>query len=473
MTSDRRPQIRIGTHVPATASDEQLLFLRQLGIEHVRVHFPEDRVRLDDFQATRERFARAGLEIFSVVHPLYRAKEIALGLPGRDQKLAQFAEVIRNLGRAGLHTLEYDFFLYAPLPTTGQALSRGAPCREFDLTQAQAAPLAFGREYGEAEMWANYTTLMRALVPVAEEAGVRLALHPDDPPVPTLHGVARIFHNLAGIRHALEVVPSPACGVLLCVGTWAEGGAAMGATVVEAIRHFAAQGKLFSVHFRNVSGPLPRFTETFLDNGCLDMHEVMAALCEVGFDGLLIPDHCPALARGGQDSGLAQAIGYIQGLLHACGQRRIAPRAVAPMLPPDCTAPMEYGARDLSRHLGLMSGAEVPVCKAKSAAEVPGAPNGLIVLTDTPAAGEPVVGGEGFRITTQPGKPWVIRIYGDRKRGAMYGCYALLQDVLGCRWFEAPRGTEFWGIPYESRVQGNTILLTGRSPFSSSSGTPR
>jgi hypothetical protein len=105
------------------------------------------------------------------------------------------------------------------------------------------------------------------------------------------------------------------------------------------------------------------------------------------------------------------------------------------VLPQDATASMEYGARDVSHHLQLMSGAEVAIHRQKSDADLPGGYAGLIVLTHKPAAGESPVGGEEFRITTQLGKPWVIRIYGDSQRGAMYGCYALLQDVLGCRWF--------------------------------------
>lgn len=105
------------------------------------------------------------------------------------------------------------------------------------------------------------------------------------------------------------------------------------------------------------------------------------------------------------------------------------------VLPHDATAPMEYGATDLSKHLKLMSGAAVVIYKQKNDADFPGNYAGLIVLTNAPAEGEPRVGGEEFRITSQPGTPWIIRIYGDNKRGTMYGCYALLQDVLGCRWF--------------------------------------
>ncbi len=105
------------------------------------------------------------------------------------------------------------------------------------------------------------------------------------------------------------------------------------------------------------------------------------------------------------------------------------------ILPADYTPPMEYGAKDLSKHLNLMSGADVAIYKQKNDSDIPSGYEGLIILTNKPAMDQPAVGGEELYITTKPGKPWIISIYGDKKRGAMYGCYALLQDVLGCRWF--------------------------------------
>lgn len=121
------------------------------------------------------------------------------------------------------------------------------------------------------------------------------------------------------------------------------------------------------------------------------------------------------------------------------------------VLPHDATASMEYGANDLSKHLKLMSGAEVAVYKQKGDSDLPGNYEGLIVLSNTPAEGETRVGNEEFQITSKPGTPWTLRIYGDNKRGAMYGCYALLQDVLGCRWFTSTI----------SRIPKNKTLVVG------------
>ena len=311
------PGTKIGTHVLAGASDAELAFLRQLGIEYVRAHFPVGDDTAEHLARAKARLESAGLRIFSVVSLLYQAREIAFALPGRDEKLQRLAALIRNMGQLGLHTLEYDFFLYAPLPATGETTTRGAVTREFDLAQAATFAPAVEREVGEEEMWASYTHMMEVLLPVAEASGVRLALHPDDPPVPSLLGVARIFRDIEGYKRAMARFDSPAWGVLFCVGTWAEGGEAMGMDTCGALRFFAQHGKLFTVHFRNVTGPLPRFAETFIDNGYLDMASVMDTLQEVGFDGLAIPDHFPQLA-GDEDgrASLAYSIGYMRGLLH-------------------------------------------------------------------------------------------------------------------------------------------------------------
>jgi len=310
------PGIKIGTHVSATADEAELRFLRELGIRYVRVHLNADDGSLATLSAVQQRFARAGLEIFSIVYLLYQAPEIAFGLPGRDQILERIAAFIHAMGALGLHTLEYDFFLYAPLPATGISQTRGAETRRFDLGKAVAFPPITDREYSGEDIWRNYSRMMAVLLPAAEKAGVRLALHADDPPVPTLQGVARIFRNIDAFKRGMRTFKSNFWGVLFCVGTWAEGGNAMGMNICEAIRFFANRNKLFTVHFRNVTSPLPCFDETFIDNGYVDMSEIMRTLIEVEFNGLIIPDHFPSFSI--EDTGraaLSFAVGYMRGLL--------------------------------------------------------------------------------------------------------------------------------------------------------------
>jgi len=150
---------------------------------------------------------------------------------------------------------------------------------------------------------------------VAEEAGVKIGIHPDDPPVVELGGIPRcIFGNFWGYKRAIEIADSPNVGVCLCVGCWLEGGDVMGKDVIETIHYFGEREKLFKVHFRNVSQPLPYFVEAFLDDGYADMYEVMRALREVNFDGVMIADHIPLMAND-RRVGTAFSIGYMKALV--------------------------------------------------------------------------------------------------------------------------------------------------------------
>lgn len=125
---------------------------------------------------------------------------------------------------------------------------------------------------------------------------MKLALHPDDPPLAKMNGVAKIFTSYEGYRKAEQIAAgSRNWGLTFYVGTWSEGGAQMGKNVFEMIRDFGGRGKIFEVHFRNVSGPLPHFVETLPEAGYMDMYEVMKTLRQVRFAGALEPDHIPKL----------------------------------------------------------------------------------------------------------------------------------------------------------------------------------
>ena len=181
--------------------------------------------------------------------------------------------------------------------------------RPYDL------PLSHGRVYSQNEIWDNYTYFIRAVAPLAEQLGVLIGIHPDDPPQPMLGGVPRcIFSSFDGYARALEIANSPNVGLCLCVGCWLEGGPLMGRGVLETIQHFGRQGKIFKVHFRNVDQPLPHFVETFIDNGYMDMRQVMVALREVAYNGILILDHIPQIAGSHQISA-AYTLGYMQAML--------------------------------------------------------------------------------------------------------------------------------------------------------------
>jgi mannonate dehydratase len=177
---------------------------------------------------------------------------------------------------------------------------RGYTAREFDIDdfRKRVEKRQFDRDYSAEEMWANYTYFLKAVLPVAEEAGVKLALHPDDPPRAKMNGVARLFTHYDGDRRPEEIAgKSTNWGLTFCVGTWSEGDDRMGKDVFEMIRDFGGHGKIFEVHFRNVTGPLPRFVETFPDDGYMDMYQVMKALRQVRSNGGVEPDHVDYCAR--------------------------------------------------------------------------------------------------------------------------------------------------------------------------------
>jgi mannonate dehydratase len=302
-----------------TVTDDDLRFLQQIGLRWVRLEFGEGDVHVDTLRAAQQRFAQFDMRIYSGVHYSYRSTKIQLGQPGRDRDIEMYAQFLRDLGSIGIPVASYDFHP-ANTYTTNMVQRRGYTAREFDLNdfRNRVEKQQYEREYSADEIWANYTYFVKAVLPVAEEAGVKLALHPDDPPLNKMNGVAKLLTHYDGYHRAEQIAGgSRNWGLTFCVGTWAEGGDRMGKHVFEMIRDFGGRQKIFEVHFRNVTGPLPRFVETFPDDGYLDMYQVMKTLLQVRFSGAVEPDHVPTLAgdTGLQRAGTAYCIAYMRALL--------------------------------------------------------------------------------------------------------------------------------------------------------------
>jgi mannonate dehydratase len=305
-------------------TDDDLLFLHQIGLQWVRLEIGEGDTTFEDLRTAQQRFARLGMRIYSGVHYSYRSVKVQLGLPGRDKDIETYCRFLRDLGKLEIPIASYDFHP-ANTYTTKMVEHRGYTAREFDLDdfRNRVEKRQFDREYTADDIWANYTYFLKAVLPVAEEAGVKLALHPDDPPVAKMNGVAKLFTHYDGYRRAEEIAGnSRNWGLTFCVGTWSEGGDGMGKDAFEMIRDFGGRGKIFEVHFRNVTGPLPHFIETFPDDGYVDMYQVMKALRQVRFSGSVEPDHVPRLAG---DSGLLRAgtaycMAYMRALLRRANE---------------------------------------------------------------------------------------------------------------------------------------------------------
>ena len=326
-------------------TDEKLRFAAQIGVGGIQMNTPklpgDTRWEERDLRALVEKTEAHGLVLEAIENvPVHFYHKAMLGLDGRDEQIENYCATIRAVGAAGIPVLGYHFMPNSVWRTERMAPGRGgAGCTQFDQTivdqatgragWSQFLPTALGRqeamplrEAGEppitAEtMWSNYAYFMQAVLPVAEKAGVKLALHPDDPPVPMLGGVARLFWEPAGFKRAWEIsAGSPAWGLDLCLGCCSEmaGGAA---NVREMIEFFGPKGRIFYVHFRDVKGTVPNFTECFIGEGNFDPAETMLLLIQTGFDGFLLDDHVPHM-DGDSDwnhRGRAHAIGYMQGLL--------------------------------------------------------------------------------------------------------------------------------------------------------------
>lgn len=326
--------------------DRTAAFAHQLGLAGVQLHAPSNlpddagHWTYEDLRALRERCDRDGLVLEGLENvPVTQFNEIQLGAPGRDRQIENYHRTIRNMARAGITMLGYNFTTTYVWRTDMHARGRGdARVTAFDLADVGAGnaladykltPTAtVDPPIGAEQMWDNYQYFLDAVLPVADEVGMRLALHPDDPPVDApLGGAARIFTSPDALKEAHKRAGgSPAWGLNLCLGTVSE--MAGHASVDDVIDHFGPKGLIRYVHFRDVSGTVPAFAECFLGEGNLDVAAVMRRLDAAGFDGFIIDDHTPAmdddLDTWGDTSsaaycsrGRAHAIGYLHGTLNA------------------------------------------------------------------------------------------------------------------------------------------------------------
>ena len=340
------------------ATDEVLKLAVQFGVGDVVIYggpasgfVPGTNERLttrrasyEQYVALRKRLESFGLRLAAIeggfVHGT-RYRDIVFGGPRRDELIEELASEIRDMGRAGVPVYGYNWmpalvWRSAPVQIRGGAQATAfdyeevqhvkdrASCEELRkklnwfLIVCETVPAAGEPKPSEEEMWRNLEYWIRKITPVAERAGIRLGIHPDDPPVPELAGVPRLMRNHAAFKRLIDIYPSRSNAIEFCQGTFSE----MQDDVYEAIRYFGSRDKILYVHFRNVSARAPKFNEEFINTGYVDMEKAMRLYKESGFRGVIMDDHVPVVVGDtefpgnlGGYRGRMHALGYIQALL--------------------------------------------------------------------------------------------------------------------------------------------------------------
>ena len=308
----------------STGSDYQLRLIAQMGATDVVLDLPEDMHGrfwgVEELSALKERAKSFGLRL-SVLEGFGPppSDRIKMGLPGRDEDLEVYCQSIRNMGLAGIPILCYNWMpVFNWIRTAYDVPTRGgAMVTSYDHAEMMKRPLTEYGEVSDDQLWEALEYFLRAVVPVAEETEVKLAMHPSDPPLSPIRGLARIMTCPNDLQRLIDLYPSPANGITFCQGCFAE----MGEDIPNSIRRFGCQKKIFFAHFRDIKGTCESFQEAFHDDGQTDMVEAMKVYMETGFDGPMRPDHAPTMEGETNDTpgyaimGRLFAVGYMKGIL--------------------------------------------------------------------------------------------------------------------------------------------------------------
>ena len=320
-------------------STEQLSFIRDLGVEYAQLqaapgaptYSPEGRVgprkgdpaspngpwTVPQIRLIKERVESFGLKLRHLM--MHGFRNAILGRPGADQDIENVQQSIRVAAEVGIPIVEYNWYaLRAQQGYYRKPGREGVEYSAFDYDLCKDLPVLpdIGEHPAEA-LWERYEYFLKAVIPVAEEVGVKMAVHPNDPPPPIYRGCEQILGSVEGLRKLINLVPSPANGITWHTGVMTE----VGDDPVKLIPEFMKNDQINHIHFRNVLVEVPRlkYTEVFIDEGQVDMAAALRGLREHGYSRLLYPDHVPHMHSDvdRRKVGWSYAVGYIKGLMNS------------------------------------------------------------------------------------------------------------------------------------------------------------
>mmetsp|Transcript_6876 Transcript_6876/g.17325 ORF Transcript_6876/g.17325 Transcript_6876/m.17325 type:complete len:364 (-) Transcript_6876:119-1210(-) len=318
---------RVSCLVSPSPTDEELRLICQMGVTHVFSWVNAENANLQFLKQLKQKTEDYGLVLYNVgCRELGKSPDVILGTEKRDSVLDQFQKFLEDLSAIGVFTTT---FTWEPdgVWTTSTATTRGgASARAVDASLLPTDPPGGRRAYEDEELWDNIRYFLSRMLPVCARTSVRLALHPNDPPVKAIAGVPCLIRNAAAYERVFQVgreVAPQDCqqflGMEFCCGCWLEGGAHGFGPLLHWLHKFATEGRVFIVHLRNVSSPLPVFAETFIDGGYGHVTSILRVLVDAGYGGTVILDHTPQFTDcAGPAAASCFSIGYIKGCLAAC-----------------------------------------------------------------------------------------------------------------------------------------------------------
>ena len=328
----RAPKMKAGTQ--HGDSDPILRVLAGFGVNNICSRLPSERLdekwSVDGLSRLRERVESFGIALDVVPLPMssneisrFEMPNIMLGKsPERDREIDDICQMIRNAARAGIPSLKYNLTFIGVVRTEATKGRGGSTYSTFVYDKAKPKQaLTLAGVVSADDYWERITYFLKRVVPVAEEYKVKLACHPQDPAMPPgrgYQGIETVLGTVDGLKRFVSIVDSSYHGLNFCQGTVSEMLDKPGEQIYDVIRWFGTRGKIFNVHFRNIRGGFLDFQETFIDDGDVDMLKAMRVYKEVGFDGMMMPDHVPKIdGDAGDAQGFAFALGYIKALIAA------------------------------------------------------------------------------------------------------------------------------------------------------------